>query len=311
MAVGTAAGYPQRSGIVIPEIWAKKANIKLYDKTCLKDITCSDFEEELKEEGDVAHIKNTGDGTLRRYYKGQDMITEDIEDTLIDLVVDQSWYYSFKCDDIDGHQAKGGANQLMKDWADDMGHKAAEKFDDIVLNDIDADADDDNVGTTAGAISGSFNLGTSGSPIAITKADILDYIVDCGTVLSENKCPREDNWFVMPAWATGMIKKSDLQDASLTGDGKSILRSENGRLGKIDRFEIYESNILDPVTDGSYTAYNMLFGWKKATAFAAQMTKTRKVEPFTTWATAMQGLFVFGYKVLRPQGLGVLYARKG
>jgi len=48
----------------------------------------------------VVHIKNVGDVTLRRYYKGTDMVIENIDDTLIDLVVDQSWYYDFGCDDI-------------------------------------------------------------------------------------------------------------------------------------------------------------------------------------------------------------------
>ena len=46
MAIGVAAGYPQRSGIVIPEIWAKRANIKFYDDTYLTDITSNDFEDE-------------------------------------------------------------------------------------------------------------------------------------------------------------------------------------------------------------------------------------------------------------------------
>ena len=311
MAIGTSGDYPQRSGIVIPEIWASKANIKLYDDTYLSDITCSDYEEEIKKEGDVVHIKNVGDVTLRRYYKGQDMIIQNIEDTLIDLVIDQSWYYDFGCDDIDGFQAKGGSNSLMNDWADDAGNKAAETFEDIVINDVDADAHADNVGSSAGAISASFNLGVAGTPFELTKANILDKMVDVRSVLRENKCPRKDLWATLPEWAAGMIMKSDLKDASLTGDGKSIIRDENGRLGKMAGFSVYETNILDAVTDGSYTAYSMLFGWKKAIAFAAQMTKMRKIEPFTTWSTLMQGLYVFGYKVLRSQGLSVLYARKG
>lgn len=309
--IGTAAGYPQRSGIVIPEIWASKANIKLYDDTYLSEITCSDYEEEIKKEGDIVHIKNIGDVQLRRYYKGQDMVIQNIEDTTIDLVVDQSWYYDFGCDDIDAYQAKGGSNSLMSDWADDAGHKAAETFEDIVINDVDADADASNVGATAGAISAGYNNGVTGTPVVLTKANILDHIVDVHSTLRENKCPRKDLWGILPEWASGMIMKSDLKDASLTGDGKSIIREENGRLGMLAGFTIYESNILEPVTDGIYSCFNILFGWKKAIAFAAQMTKVRKVEPFTTWSTLMQGLYVFGYKVLRPQGLSVLYARKG
>lgn len=312
MAVGSAPGYPQRSGVVIPEIWAAKANIKLYEDTYLSDITCSDFEEEIKREGDIVHIKNVGDVKMRRYVKGQDMIIQNIGDTTVDLVVDQAWYYDFGCDDIDAYQAKGGDNSLMNDWADDAGHAAAETFEDIVINDIDSDAHEDNVGATAGRVSSSYNLGVTGAPVGLTKVNITEKMVDARSTLRENKCPRKDLWGLLPEWAAGMIMKSDLKDASLTGDGKSIIRDENGRLGKIAGFTIYETNLLEMITDTTgASCNNILFGWKKATAFAAQLTKTRKVEPFTTWSTLMQGLFVFGYKVLRPEGLAVLYATKG
>ncbi len=48
-------------------------------------------------------------------------------------------------------------------------------------------------------------------------------------------------WCCHP-WVCGMIKKSELKDASLAGDGTSIVR--NGRLGIIDRFTLYCSNNL-------------------------------------------------------------------
>jgi hypothetical protein len=309
--IGVAAGYPQRSGIVIPEIWAKRANIKFYDDTYLTEITSNDFAEEIKDVGDVVHIKNTGDVTMRAYTKGADMVIQHVEDTIVDLKIDNAWYYDFACDDIDAHQAAGGNNSLMKDWAADAAHAAAEKTEDIVVNDIDADADAHNVGLTAGKISASYNMGVSGTPFAITSANVIEKIVDARSVLREHSTPRDQLWGLIPEWMAGMLLKSDIKDASLTGDGKSIIRDENGRLGRVAGFTLYETNLLDPVTDGVYTAYNVLFGHKKAVAFAAQMTKIRKIEPYTTFAQLMQGLFVFGYETLKPTALTVLYCRKG
>jgi hypothetical protein len=266
---------------------------------------------EIKDVGDVVHIKNVGDVTMRAYTKGMDMVVQDVEDTIIDLVIDNAWYYNCRCDDIDAYQANGGNNSLMKDWASDAAHAAAEKTEDVIVNDVDADADAQNVGLTAGFISASYNLGVSGTPFPLTKANIIDKIVDVRNVLRENKTPRDQLWGLLPEWAAGMIMKSDIKDASLTGDGKSILRDDNGRLGKVAGFTLYETNIIDAVTDGVNTAYSLLFGHKKAISFAAQMTKVRKVEPYTTFASYMQGLFVWGYETLKPEALSVLYARKG
>ncbi len=44
MAIGTAAGYPQYSGIYIPEIWSGKLNEKFYTATVFNSITNNKYE---------------------------------------------------------------------------------------------------------------------------------------------------------------------------------------------------------------------------------------------------------------------------
>ena len=107
----------------------------------------------------------------------------------------------------------------------------------------------------------------------------------------------------------GLIKKSDLKDASLSGDGTSIMR--NGRLGIIDRFTLYTSNNLSPVADSGFNCYNTLFGHISALTFASQINKVKKVEPSKSFTEGVKGLQVYGYEVLKDESLGVLYARKG
>ncbi|MBA1914630.1 hypothetical protein, partial [Escherichia coli] len=63
-----------------------------------------------------------------------------------------------------------------------------------------------------------------------------------GQVLDEQNIPEVGRWAVMPAWAGRMIKQSELRQAYLSGDSVSMLR--NGRLGMVDRFTIYISNLL-------------------------------------------------------------------
>jgi hypothetical protein len=103
-----------------------------------------------------------------------------------------------------------------------------------------------------------------------------------------------------------LIKKSDIKDASLTGDAKSVLR--NGLVGMIDRFTIYNSNLLSgTAAAGVY----MLFGHKDATSFATQLTENKVLDNPNGFGMLHRGLQVYGYKVVKPEALGVLFGAKG
>jgi hypothetical protein len=105
----------------------------------------------------------------------------------------------------------------------------------------------------------------------------------------------------MPAWAAAMIKGSELRQAYLSGDATSILR--NGRLGMIDRFTLYVSNLLPrgPVTGppalaaGEWVIYA---GHAHALTFASQISKVETLRSEFTFGTLLRGLQVFGYKVI-------------
>ena len=114
---------------------------------------------------------------------------------------------------------------------------------------------------------------------------------------------------VIPVWFSGMVLKSDLKDASLAGDGTSILR--NGRIGVIDRFELFESNQLTSAAEGGNTAFHAMAGQRHAISFAAQMTKMESLRSESTFGTLVRGLNVYGYKVLKARALIDLYVRKG
>ena len=77
-------------------------------------------------------------------------------------------------------------------------------------------------------------------------------------MLDEQNIPEQGRWIVMPAWAAALIKASELRQAYLSGDQTSILR--NGRLGMIDRFTLYVSNLL-PKGRGQHGAAGI---WRRA-----------------------------------------------
>jgi hypothetical protein len=305
MAVGTAAGHPQYSGTFIPEIWSGKLLVKFYAACVLADISNTEYEGEIKDVGDKVIIRTVPDITIRDYVKGQPLVIQRPESPNEELVIDKAKYFNFICDDIDKHQTD---IKLMNSWSDDAGQQMAITIDSGVLADIYADAHADNKGATAGKISNNINLGVTGTPLSVTKGTILEVMVDCRTVLGEQNVPKGSRFFVMPEWMSGMIMKSDLKDASLAGDGTSIMR--NGRLGVIAEFTLYESNLLTHVTD-TQECFHCIVGQKSALTFAAQMTKMESLRAESTFGTLVRGLNVYGYEVLKPEALIDLYVYAG
>lgn len=278
--------------------------MKFYAACVLADISNTDYEGEIKNVGDKVIIRTVPDITIRDYVKGQALVIQRPESPNEELEIDKAKYFNLICDDIDKHQTD---IKLMNSWSDDAGQQMGIAIDTGVLADIYASADAHNKGASAGEISGNIDLGSSGAPLGLGKATILEAMVDCRTVLGEQNIPKNSRFFVMPEWASGMIMKSDLKDASLAGDGTSIMR--NGRLGTIAEFTLYESNLLTSETDsGGETAYHMIVGQKSALSFAAQMTKMESLRAESTFGTLIRGLNVYGYEVLKGTALIDLYA---
>ncbi len=161
-----------------------------------------------------------------------------------------------------------------------------------------------NTGLTAGKVSAGYNVGTGAAPVEISSTNVLDYIIDCGNVLDEQNVPETGRWFVIPIWMAGLIKKSDIKDASLTGDGVSPLR--NGRIGMIDRFTLYSSNLLYNASGVWYS----LFGTKDAISFATQLTETESLRSPDTFGDRVRGLQSYGYKVVKGDAYGALICKK-
>ena len=122
-----------------------------------------------------------------------------------------------------------------------------------------------------------------------------------GTVLDEANCPEGDRFLVIPAKMAGLIKQSDLKDASITGDNESPLR--NGRLGMIDRFTVYVSHNLKKTSGGEFS---VIGGHKMGFTFASQMTNMETIRSETTFGNIIRGLQVYGYKVVKPEALATM-----
>jgi hypothetical protein len=302
MAFPVAPGRPNYSGNFIPEIWSGKLIENFYDATVLAAISNTDYEGEIKGQGDTVNIRTTPNITIRDYVKGQNLVVENPDKPKLQLLIDKGEYFACVEDDIDKVQSD---IKLMDQWSKDASEQMKIKIDQRVLTDMLPDISADNKGTAAGRISGAFNLGSAASPLTVTKdgvggtTPVTDLIVDIGTVLDEANCPESGRFLVIPARMAGLIKKSELKDASLSGDSTSVMR--NGRLGMIDRFTVYVSHNINV----SSAKYSIIAGTKMGLTFASQMTEMETIRSETTFGDIIRGLQVYGYKVVKPEALAM------
>jgi hypothetical protein len=304
----TPAGPTNYSGNFIPEIWSGKLLEKFYDATVLAAISNTDYEGEIRNQGDTVKIRQRPDIVISDYTPDTELDVQRPSAATVDLTIDYAKYFNTIVDDVYETQAD---MDMMSMWAEDASEQMKITIDsEIMANVMLGAADTSNIGATAGRISGDINLGVTTSPLVMVprapgggETEVTDLIVSMGQVLDEQNIPENGRWIVIPAWMSAMIKKSELRDTSLSGDGTSMLR--NGRLGMIDRFTIYMSNLLPSGVAGGLAAGEtaVFAGHNVAPTFASQMSKMETIRSERTFGTLMRGLQVYGCDVIKPEGL--------
>ncbi len=279
-AVTVAAGYNNLpNGYFIPEVWSRKLQAKFYATTVFGAISNNDWEGEIQGQGSKVIIRKRPTVTISDYEIGGTINYQDLSDEKLELLIDKAKVYAFKVDDID--RAQSDIN-IINETTLDASEQMKIHIDTNLLANIYTDATSSITSTV------------------ITSTNVLDWIVDAGTLLDELNIPTNGRWLVIPPWIAGMIKKGDLKDASLAGDMTSIMR--NGRLGMIDRFTIYISNNIALTGTGIPATgdYNCMAGTRDFVCFASQYVKTETLRLQDTFGDAIRGLNVYGYKVTHP-----------
>ncbi len=297
---------PAYSGIFIPQIWSGKLVEKFYAATVLAAISNTDYEGEIKNFGDTVNIRTRPTIVISDYQVDQDLSVQRPSSNLVVLQINNGKYFNVALDDVMEVQSD---IDLMNIWAQDAAEQMKISVDTSVLSYLSTTTDiaSTNYGATAGAITASINLGTAGAPLTVSANPatahtyVLDLITQAGQVLDEANIPESGRWMVIPSWFAALIKQSDLRNASIAGDMTSILR--NGRLGEIDRFTLYYSNLL-PTVDTSGLAYSVFFGVPAALTFAAQFTKMETIRSERSFSNLVRGLQVYGFKVVTAAAMG-------
>jgi len=250
-------------------------------------------------------IRTVPDVVVSDYVIGAGLSNQYPTSTAVTLAINRAKSFSIALNTVDMRQSDLDMADI---FANDGSIQLRIAVDSDMLETIPAQVDASNHGTAAGADSSSVNLGDSSTPYGLTKTNVVDFIVDCGTVLDEQSVSDEGRWIVLPPWAVALIKKSDLRIASLAGDGVSILR--NGKIGEIDRFTVYQSrNLLAQTSPGQ--AHYAMFGHSAGLTFAAQVVECEMIQNPNDFGYIVRGLMVYGYQVVGPKYVGTAVIRRG
>jgi hypothetical protein len=309
VAAGAFNTTPAFSGSFIPQIWSGKLNVKFYATTVFGEIANTDYEGDIKNLGDTVIINNIPDISISDYQVGQTLNYQVPAPNKIQLNINKAKYFGVNVSDVIAYQSQP---KLMDMFTGDAGKQMAIAIDSDILKNSVGTADATNQGITAGAKSGAFNLGSAAVPVVMTTTSIVQMITQMASSLDENNVPDTDRYLIISPYIRNLLMNSQLQQAYITGDPESTLR--NGKIGRIDRFTIYVSNLLpvgpagfgyDGVTvaAGAVARKCMIAGHKTAITFASQITKVESMPNPQDFGQLVRGLNVFGYGTIKPTSL--------
>jgi hypothetical protein len=285
----------------------------------LSEVSNTDWEGEIKNQGDTIRIRTAPSITINDYTAGSTLTSEVPVPIYQDMQINKGKYFSVQTNDVLAHQAD---IDLMNTFTDD----AAKQLKISIENEtffnwfVTEGAAALNKGAAAGAISASYNLGTDAAPIVETvAAGVLNGILEMSATMDEQNVPEDGRWLIISPKDRNILMQSSIAQAYFTGDQSSTIRT--GKIGMLDRMTVYVSNLLPhgaagkalvagltatstgAAVSGAKKRRMMVAGTKHACAFAAQITKTEPLRNQTDFGDIVRGLSVYGRKVVKSEAL--------
>ena len=270
----------------VPKIWAKAIERELERKLVFAEDCNRQYEGDVKQMGDTVKILGVGKPTITKQKGGSIILpdAETVEDTSVEMQINNVAYFNFLVDDIDKRQAVGGlmdalnaeatqglAGEMDKDIAALAGTKDAKK----VYSDYKAVTADNVLGT-------------------------LDLALQ---MLQENDVPADEKIVAtVPPWFLTHLRTSY---AKLDTDNSDLLK--NGKVGRYNNILIKMSNNVHSTTSGS----NIMVRTERAVAFANPLTHTEPYRPEKRFSDAVKGFVLYGTKIVRPKELMILNVKNG
>jgi hypothetical protein len=273
---------------MLPQIWSARILAKLEKNLVFAQpgVVNRDYEGDIRADGDRVHIHSFNDLTVSSYTKNSTTISyENLTDSRVTLLIDQSKYFAFSIDDIDAAQMRP---KLIDAASDRAAYQLAEVADSYV----------------AGLYSGASTSGPDNTieTSQFTATNVYQKFVDLAVLMDQVNLPAGGRYVVVPPWVKGLL----LQNSTfVTASQPSVVL--NGQIGQIAGLNILVSNNVK-TTGTSPVVSHMMAGHASALAYAEQIVNVEGLRLEGSFADAVRGLHLYGAKLLDPARLFDLQA---
>jgi hypothetical protein len=268
-------------------IWANRLQVALQKSLVYTDVSNTTYQGEARIGGTVK-INQIGEVAVEDYVAGTDMTFETLDDASLSMVIDQQKNFAFTLDDTDTVFVQ---NNLIGAGIDRGTYRIADRIDTFLSGKY----------TDAGIA-----YGSAASPKATSSGTVYQHLLEFSETLDEASVPKADRWIIVPPWI--MTKLGLAGIASTLNPNRDIFR--DGYVGPVAGFgRVYVSNNVTQIGGTAHTI--MASSGRDAIAFATAISGPIRIrEAEKRRATNVDGLVVYGGKVVRPDMLGVMYSNE-
>ena len=263
----------------IPELWSARLLQGLEKSHVATNLVNRDYEGQIRNQGDKVNINTLSDVAIKTYTPNSDIASpDDLTTTKQQLEITEADYFNIQLDDVDRVQAAG---ELMDTAMRNVAYKMNDRTDSFILGKI-----------ASGVASGNI-IGTTASPVQVTKNNIYESIIEMRTKLDKANVPTSGRTIIIPPEIYALLLQDERFVKSDAVAGQNVL--VNGLVGRVAGFDVFESNNV--VYDTNNKFWKVTAQVRTATTFAEQIVKTEAYRMEKRFSDAVKGLHVYGAKV--------------
>lgn len=272
----------------IPTVWSANLIESLKKIHVFASVANREYQGQIAGLGSKVKIMQVSDVTINSYSKDADITLQDLDDAATELVIDQSYYFGFKVNDIEAVQQKPTLLRAATD-------NAAYGFRDTV--------DSYMGGLYASAGLTSYSTGTT--PWDVTSLNVEDVLLDIKEKMA--RVPKDGRFLICPEWFHNKLILAGLASKSSTDQ-----LFANGMVDRVQGFDILVSENVSASTGApTWDQTRVMAGVRgQSFGFVDSINSVEAFRPEKRFEDAVKGLYLFGGKVLRPDMTCTAYVDK-
>lgn len=266
-----------------PTVWHNRLMTALQKRLIFANLANQNYEGDATRGGSVK-FNQIGEVDVDDYTPYDDMTFQTLDDASLTMTIDQKKYFAFQLDETDESFIPV---DVLASGIDRGSYRIRDTIDQYIAGKYG------EAGVTYGSAS---------SPKAVSSGTVIQYLAEFSETMDEANIPNEDRWIVLPPWGFTKLTLAEVSDKQPNANTFA-----EGSVGPVLGFSrVFMSNNVQQTG----TVYTILASaGNEAIGYAGAIDGAIRIRPAEKRrATNVDGLWVYGAKVIRPDMLSCLYA---